>query len=194
VCVRTPRHGNKLSTTYGETKNKLILIFTREPTTLTRVLQFCSVPPGKCCESTLNYAMKASSKFLPFMLFVIIFTIISYYITLQLEIALLNNLTHYPRFFIFLIWKLLNVKQWWYGVCCAWAWVHASICVCMRIWCQQCMRIQPAFGLITVHTYTHAKTGPSFACVYTCIVVCDWWQPRSCLSVASAASHCTLKL
>jgi hypothetical protein len=26
-------------------------------------------------------------------------------------------------------------------------------CVCMRIWCRHCMRIQPAFGLITVHTY-----------------------------------------
>jgi hypothetical protein len=25
----------------------------------------------------------------------------------------------------------------------------------MRIWCQYCVRIQQAFGLITVHTYTH---------------------------------------
>jgi hypothetical protein len=39
--------------------------------------------------------------------------------------------------------------------------VHVQVmrvhgCVGMRIWCQHCMRIQPAFGLITVHTYNGA--------------------------------------
>jgi len=27
----------------------------------------------------------------------------------------------------------------------------------MRIWCRHCMRIQPAFGLITVHTYIYLR-------------------------------------
>jgi hypothetical protein len=43
--------------------------------------------------------------------------------------------------------------------------VFMSVCMCrymrvhgcmgMRTWCRHCMRIQPAFGLITVHTYIH---------------------------------------
>jgi hypothetical protein len=38
---------------------------------------------------------------------------------------------------------------------CRYMLVHG--CVGMRIWCQHCMRIQPAFGLITVHVYIHIQ-------------------------------------
>jgi hypothetical protein len=33
--------------------------------------------------------------------------------------------------------------------------VCVCACVCMRIWCRHCLRMQPAFGLMTVHTYIH---------------------------------------
>jgi hypothetical protein len=44
------------------------------------------------------------------------------------------------------------------GMRCA---VHAGMCVHACIWCQHCMRIQPAFGLKTTHTHTHTHTHTS---------------------------------
>jgi hypothetical protein len=47
----------------------------------------------------------------------------------------------------------LAVVVW--GVLCVGMCACRYMCVCVRIWCRHCMRIQPAFGLITIHTYTH---------------------------------------
>jgi hypothetical protein len=52
-------------------------------------------------------------------------------------------------------------------------------CVGMRIWCQHCMRIQPAFGLITVHTYKtkgvevggHVARITAVRCVCMCVYI-----------------------
>jgi len=50
----------------------------------------------------------------------------------------------------------LTVVVW--GVLCMGMCVCRCVCVCMHIWCRHCMGIQPAFGLITVHTYTWSQT------------------------------------
>jgi len=51
------------------------------------------------------------------------------------------------------VWGVLYVYLWVCACVCMCRYMHVHGCVGMCIWCQHCMRIQPAFRLITVHTY-----------------------------------------
>jgi len=72
------------------------------------------------------------------------------------ELATLPHLTR-GLVRLAMVWGMLCIGM------CACRYMCVCVCVCMRIWCRHCMGIQPAFGLITLHTYTeviesHFKT------------------------------------
>jgi hypothetical protein len=51
------------------------------------------------------------------------------------------------------VWAVLYVYLWVCACGCMCRYMRVHGCVGMCIWCQHCMRIQPAFELITVLTY-----------------------------------------
>jgi len=57
------------------------------------------------------------------------------------------------------VWGVLCMGIWACGPACAGICVHE--CVRMHIWCWHCMRIQPAFKLITAHTYKGRRDSSS---------------------------------
>jgi hypothetical protein len=71
------------------------------------------------------------------------------------EPAILPYLTPGLVRFAVVVWGVLCV-----GMCaCRCVCVCVCTCVCMRILSRHCVRIQPAFGMITVHTYIFTDNG-----------------------------------